>query len=176
MKRWRSKCTMSLLLILLLTSVLSLYLVPNTFAQSEYVGRVAYIDLWAVFNVHPEKPTAEAELNDLAQSMQSELEERARDLTADEQQELLKQYQSKLSEKEQELIQEIIDSIKEVVIILAEEKQLEMVLDSKNVIYGGYDLSDDIIERINKELQSEETINLDDDSLIELEYSSSSDE
>lgn len=159
-------------IIFLLAIFLLLVSISGTYAQAESSGKVAFIDLWDVFNVHPQKSIAEKQLNELAQSMQSELEERVREenLPADQQQELLKEYQSELSLKEQELIQEIIDSIKEIVVLIAEEKGVEMVLDKKNVIYGGYDLSEDVIDYINDEYEMENNnIVNDDENIIELD-------
>lgn len=124
---------------------------PETIgAESQSKGQIAYVDLWAVFNVHPEKPVAESELNQLAQSMQIELEEKAKDLSKEQQQNLLKEYQSKLSQHEQDLIQKIIESIKDVVVKVAIEKEVKIVLDQKNVIYGGYDMTADVIDFIEK--------------------------
>ncbi|MFP4661361.1 MAG: OmpH family outer membrane protein [Halanaerobiales bacterium] len=124
-------------------------------AESESKGQIAYVDLWAIFNVHPEKPVAESKLNQLAQSMQIELEEKAKDLPNEEQQNLLKEYQTRLSQQEQGLIQEIIDSIKDDVIEVAKVKEVRMVLDKANVIYGGYDITDDIIDYIEENYTAE---------------------
>lgn len=136
--------------VFLISTGLVLYSSETIGAESESKDQIAYVDLWAVFNVHPQKAVAESELNELAQSMQTELEDKAKELPKDKQQDLLKEYQSKLSQREQELIQNIIDSIKEVVVQVAIEKEVKMVLDQKNVIYGGYDMTEDVIEHINE--------------------------
>lgn len=149
--------------ILLLCAGLVLYSSEFIGAESESKGQIAYVDLWAVFNVHPEKSTAESELNQLAQSMQTELEEKAKDLPNDKQQDLLKEYQTKLSQREQELIQNIIESIKEIVVKVAKEKEVKMVLDKKNVIYGGYNMTDDVIDYIEKNSDVEGTSTIEDD-------------
>ncbi len=140
----------SIIGMLLISTGLVLYSSETIEAESQTKGQIAYVDLWAVFNVHPEKSIAESELNQLAQSMQIELEEKAKDLSKDQQQDLLKEYQSELSQHEQDLIQNIIESIKEVVVKVAIEKEVKMVLDQKNVIYGGYDMTGDVIDFIGK--------------------------
>ena len=137
------------LILLLIGTAMILYPVGNIGAEDESTGRIAYVDVWAVFNVHPRKAEAEEELNKLAQSMQSELEKKAKDLPKEQQQDMLKEYQTKLSQQEQDLIQNIIDSIKDVVIEVAKDKEVKMVIDKKNVIYGGYDLTQDVIDHIN---------------------------
>lgn len=167
MKVFNIKSIMTMILIIfLISSCLVFYPAEYIGAESETRGRIAYVDLWAVFNSHPEKVVAENELNQLAQSMQAELEEGAKGLASDEQQELLKEYQGRLTQREQELIQSIIDSIKNVVIQLAEEKEVNMVLEKTNVIYGGYDITEDVIIFINKN-NKEENIEDEDSQIIE---------
>jgi len=137
--------------IILMTALLVfLYSFVLLEAEGETRGRIAYVDVWAVFNNHPQKAIAEEKLNQLARSMQLELEEKAKDRPKEEQQEMLEEYQTLLSQKEQELIQEIIDIIGEVIQIVAREKEVTIVLDKKNVIYGGYDMTQDVIEFIEE--------------------------
>lgn len=131
-------------------------------------GKIVYVDLWAIFNAHPDKAVAEIELNQLAQSMQAELEEKAEGLPNDQKQELLREYQSRLTEKEQVIVQEIVDSIKEIIIKIAKEKQVRMVLDKSNVLYGGYDMTEEVIAYIKQNItedtpENSDTSNIDDD-------------
>ncbi len=151
MRIYKAKFIMIIILGMFLFSAgLILYSSETIGAESQTKGQIAYVDLWAIFNVHPEKSIAESELNQLAQSMQIELQEKAKELSKDQQQDLLKKYQSELSQHEQDLIQNIIESIKEVVVEVAIEKEVKMVLDQKNVIYGGYDMTGDVIDFIEK--------------------------
>lgn len=142
-------------LIILLSGLITfLYPFASLRAENETRGRIAYVDVWAVFNAHPQKTIAEKKLNQIAQSMQSELEKKAKDLPKDKQQDMLKEYQSKLNRQEQELIQEIIEAIEEVIQTVAREKEVKIVLDKKNVIYGGYDMTQDVIDYIEKNFKS----------------------
>lgn len=117
-------------------------------ARDEAQGRIAYVDVQKVFNIHPDKVSAEKKLNEQAQSLQAELENKAKELSKNKQQELLNQYQSQLSEKEQKLIQNVLVKIEEAIKKVAENKEVKMVLDKKNVIYGGYDMTQDVIDYI----------------------------
>ncbi len=155
----RDRLAIGIGIIILLIGVFSFLSLEHIGAENQAKGRIAYVDVWTVFNVHPDKGNAERELNQLAQTMQSELEEKARDLPKDEQQNMLKEYQSRLSQKEQELIQQIIDGIKDVIIEVAEEKEVKIVLDKKNVIYGGYDMTQDVIEYISQNTEQTEQDN-----------------
>lgn len=143
-------------LAVLILGVVSLFNpIGGLLARDEASGRIAYVDVQAVFNIHPDKKVAEEELNNIAQSMQAELEEKAEDLPKDQQQELVNEYQAKLTQQEQELIQKILSKIDQAIKKVAEEKEVRLVLDKKNVIYGGYDLTQDVIDYIQKENQED---------------------
>lgn len=111
-------------------------------------GEIAYVNLQEVFEAHPDKAEAEAQLNSEAQELQAELESEADDLSQEEQQQLLQQYQEELTQREQELIQEVLADIEGILKELAEEKGVSVVLDGQNVLYGGYDLTPELIEMI----------------------------
>ena len=117
-------------------------------ARDEAQGRIAYVDVQEVFNIHPDKASAEKQLNKKAQTLQAELEKKAKELSKNKQQKLLQQYQSQLSEKEQKLIQDVLVKIEKAIKKVAEEKEVKMVLDKKNVIYGGYDMTQNVIDHI----------------------------
>ena len=111
-------------------------------------GEIAFVNLQEVFEAHPDKAEAEAQLNLEAQEMQAELEAEADELSQEEQQQLLQQYQQELTQREQELIQEVLEDIEGLLNQLAEEKGVSVVLDGQNVLYGGYDLTPELIEMI----------------------------
>src|SRR5690554_6949542 len=140
---------------ILLVGVFSFVLMEKTEADEGAKGRIAYVDVWTVFNIHPDKSSAERELNQLAQEMQAELEEKAKDLPEEQQQEMLQDYQNRLTQREQELIQTIINRIKEVIIEVAEEKEVKVVLDKQNVIYGGYDMTPDVVDYIEENTEGD---------------------
>ena len=123
-------------------------------AQDEAAGRIAVVDVQEVFEAHPEKESAEEQLNKEAQSMQSDLEDEAKDLTGEKKQQLVQDYQSQLSQKEQELIKGILKKIQEAIKEVAAEKDVKIVMEKKNVIYGGYDLTQDVIDYIKAQHES----------------------
>ena len=117
-------------------------------AQEE--GIIAFVNLEELFEAHPDKAQAEEQLNLEAQELQQELEEKAEDLNQDEQHQLLQEYQQRLNQREQELIQEVLDQIESLIVELAEERGFQVVLDGQNVLYGGYDLTPELIERLEE--------------------------
>ena len=51
--------------------------------------------------------------------------------------------------REQELIAEVVEKIEDIVQEVALEKGVEVVLEAQNVIYGGQDLTQAVLEKIN---------------------------
>jgi len=150
MKLLSSKSVVVVIMLALITGLFFLLSPVESVLGSDMAGRIAYVDLWVIFNYHPEKVEAEEELNQLAQAMQAELEEKAKGLAKNEQQELLEQYQTRLTQRERELVQNIIDKIRKEIAELAGQKELKMVLDKNNVIYGGIDLTEEVINYIEE--------------------------
>ncbi len=124
---------------------------------------IAYVNLQEIYNVHPAKQQAESRIDDLAREMESDLNEIVEELDGQEQQELLESYQLELSQKEQQLIEEVLENINQVINKLAVKKELRLVLDKQQVVYGGYNLTNDVINYIK------ENINLDDDFEIKVD-------
>ena len=123
--------------------------IPSLLAEEdEPAGRIAFVDVEMVFENHPEKERAEEELNMTAEEMQARLEDEAEDLEAGEQEELIQEYQKELEREEEELIGEVLNDIEETITGLAEEKGVEIVLEGKHVLYGGYDLTDEVLEQV----------------------------
>ena len=115
-------------------------------------GIIAYVNLEELFEAHPDKALAEEKLNLEARELQQELEEKADELSQEEQQQMLQEYQQILSEREQELIEGVLQQIEGLIIELAEEKGFQVVLNGQNVLYGGYNLTPDIIDRMEDEV------------------------
>lgn len=111
---------------------------------------IAFVNVQEVFENHPDKAEAEEQINIEAQELQRELEEEVEELDEGEQRDLLQEYQERLSRREEELIGEVLKNIEEVITSLAEEKNLEVVLEGENVLYGGYDLTPEVLEEIEQ--------------------------
>ncbi|MGM0420562.1 MAG: OmpH family outer membrane protein [Bacillota bacterium] len=139
-----AKC-INLIMVLAVVLAAVVFAAAPTAAQ----GEIGIVNIQEVFEAHPDKTDAEAQLNLEAQEMQAELEEQADDLSQEEQQNLLNEYREELTAREQELIQGVLAEIEQLVNQLAEEKGLSIVIDSQSVVYGGYDLTPELIEMIN---------------------------
>lgn len=125
----------------------SLFLVQDSFTQAGDVQNiVAFVDVEALFQVHPQREMAEFRLQQQAAEFQEEMEEEAKDRSAEEQQEIMHYYQEKLQQYEQDLVADILEEITEMVALVAEQKKIEVVLESSQLLYGGLDLTPAVLD------------------------------
>ncbi len=111
---------------------------------------IGYVDIPLIFEQHPEKFRAEQILSEEARRLQALLEEEAEDLEPQEQKDLLERYQMELMLKERELIQAVVGEIEKIVEQVAIEADIEIVLERQNVIFGGHDLTQAVLEKIRE--------------------------
>jgi outer membrane protein len=138
-----------LLLVALTASVLGL----EVFSGDKTTDSVAYVNLERVFAEHPARTAAEQTLNNKAAEYTRQLEEEAADLSGIEQKELLRKYQGQLHELEEELLAQVTKEVENIIIETAEEKDVKFVLEEDYVIYGGYNMTDEVIARIAQSWQ-----------------------
>lgn len=140
------------------------YSVDDLLAQNQTAGRIAYVDIVEVYEIHPEKKEAEQKLGKMAQEMESSLKEQSGELSEEKQQEILQDYQQELSAQEEEMIQSILDNINSIIEKVAQDKEVKVVMEKQNIIYGGYDLTGAVksyvknnTEEISSEVEIPET-------------------
>lgn len=120
-------------------------------SASEDSQTIGFVNIEAIFQVHPEREAAETSLQLRALQLQQEMEEKAQDLDSQEQQDLLLGYQRELEQYEHELITGIIKEIEEIVTEVAQKEGIAVVLEASHVLYGGVDLTDLVIEALMAE-------------------------
>ncbi len=140
-----------LLLIGLTAAVVGL----GIFTEDESVDKVAYVNLEKVFAEHPARTAAEQTLNKKAAEYKQQIEEETDELSGSEQKELLKKYQSELGELEQELLAQVTAEVENIIVRTAEKRKVKFVLDDDYILYGGYDLTDEVLVEIDKSWNGE---------------------
>ncbi|ODS50594.1 MAG: outer membrane protein [Halanaerobium sp. 4-GBenrich] len=133
-----------LLLLVILTSIFLL----DFLKQDESVDSVAYVNLKRVFAEHPAKTAAEKKLNQKAAEYQQQLEQKGEELTGAEQKELLQSYQKELENLEAELLASVLNEVETIIIETAAAKRVKFVLEEEDVLYGGYNLTDDVLAEL----------------------------
>lgn len=139
--------------ILLLFAILAAILLLGFFKQNKSIDRVAYVELDRVFAEHPARTAAEAKLNQKAAQYQQRLEAEASNLSGNQQKQLLAAYQKELQNLETELRNSVLKEVETIIIQTAEVKDVKFVLEAEDVLYGGYNLTDDVLTAIKSEWQ-----------------------
>lgn len=117
-------------------------------ASSSNVGIVDYAKL---FSEHPGMQAAREKYEAAAKQVQEDFSKQAANMTPEQQQQLLEQKQKELQDKQKELIEPIQNSIKDQVKAVADTRGINVVLDKNNVLYGGQDITQDVLTKIQAE-------------------------
>lgn len=137
--------------IVLLLAILASVVLLGLLNQDQSIDRAAYVNLEKVFAEHPARTAAEKKLNQKAAEYQQKLEQKGEELSGTEQKELLNSYQKNLQNLEAELLDSVLKEVERIIIETAEEKEVKFVLEEKDVLYGGFNLTDDVLAKLKAE-------------------------
>ncbi|MBP2649982.1 MAG: outer rane chaperone Skp (OmpH) [Firmicutes bacterium] len=114
-------------------------------APSSNIGIVNYN---AIIQQHPDTAKAEETLKAEYENLKKEYETRSASMSDQEKQDYQSQLQQRMSQKQQELLKEITDKVDATVKGIAEAKGLTVVIDKNYVVYGGQDITDEVLKKI----------------------------
>jgi len=137
--------------LLLLTAILAAVIMLGVLTEDESVDKVAYVNLQRVFEEHPARTAAEKALNQKAAEYKQQLELEAEELSGADQKEILAKYQGQLQNLESELLTSVTKEVEKIIKETAAEKKVKFVLEEEQVLYGGYNLTDDVLAKIKEE-------------------------
>lgn len=124
---------------------------PTIYADSnDKIPTVGFVNIQVIFQQHPDKFKAEMLLHEKASEMQGRLEEEAKDLSGEDKEALIEKYHLELMELEQKLIEDVVTQMNYIITEVAKQSGVAVVLDSQNVIYGGLDLTQAVLELIRE--------------------------
>ena len=95
---------------------------------------------------HPDMVALKASMDTEVTAAKKEFEEKAKELNQEEQQRYYMQLQERLANKERELMVPLMDKINATIKKIATTKGLSVVVDKQSVIYGGTDITEDVIK------------------------------
>ena len=111
---------------------------------------IGYIDTNKALSSHPDMAGVETTMKAEVESAQKQLETEGAKLSDQEKQRFYAQLQQRLQQKEAELINAVAVKIEASVEKVAKAKGLAIVVQRNNVIYGGVDITDDVIKDFGK--------------------------
>lgn len=109
---------------------------------------VGIVDYMLLINQHPDTPQANEILRVEQEQAKKEYDLKAVNLSAPEKQELDRQLGQRVEVKRQELLKMIADKVNAAVKEVADGKGLLLILPKGNVIYGGVDITQDVLAKI----------------------------
>lgn len=139
-----------LIALVFMGSVVALALTQSGGMASAASSSVGVIDYRQVAAQHPGLAAAEQEMQSAVQSAQKDFEEKTASMNDQEKSDYYQQTQSRLQQKNAELMEPIRTSIDDAVKNVAENKGLQVVLDKGAVVYGGQDITADVVKKLQK--------------------------
>ena len=135
------------LLTLIMTLVLALGCMGSAFAaESNLVG---YVNVERVFRNHPDMQATMSVLKLERQKAQQEFESKAASLDDKGKQELGQKLSEQVDKKEASLLNPIRAAIRKAIAEVAKAHGIANVVDASAMVYGGLDLTDEVMASVN---------------------------
>ncbi|HEX6972730.1 MAG TPA: OmpH family outer membrane protein [Limnochordia bacterium] len=93
-------------------------------------------------------PEIDEPLRKETERLQAEFDERSKDLEDAEKRQLFDEYQRQLQSKQAEMVEALLPRIEEAIERVAGERGVRFVLDKKVVLFGGTDLTQDVLLKL----------------------------
>ena len=113
-------------------------------------GNVGVIDYRQVMSQHPDRQNVETQMQAAVDEVKKEFDEKSQGMNDQEKSDYYQQSQQRLMQKQQELVEPIEQSIKDAIKKTADSKGLSVVIEKSAVAYGGQDITQDVINKLNK--------------------------
>lgn len=111
---------------------------------------VGVVDYRQVMNEHPQLSEANNAMQQAVADAKKDFDEKSVSMGEQEKAEYYQQTQQRLQQKQQELIEPIEKSVEDAVKNVANAKGLNVVLEKNTVVYGGQDITQDVIKKLAK--------------------------
>ncbi|KRT76274.1 MAG: outer membrane protein, outer membrane protein [Armatimonadetes bacterium CSP1-3] len=115
------------------------------FGQSITIG---IVDMQRALDAHPRKAPSERALQEFFAAKQREFRERSKAMTAEQRQLLDRELQQQVLVKRQELLGGLDKEIRTVIEDVAKTQGVAIVLERSVVLFGGVDLTDQVIKKV----------------------------
>jgi outer membrane protein len=109
---------------------------------------VGYVDMQRALDAHPRKASSEEALNQFARAKAAELRRAAQGKSTAEQANLTRRTQEEILRRRAELLAALDKDIRAAVERVARRAGVSVVLDRTVVLYGGVDLTDQVIQEL----------------------------
>ena len=143
-----------LIAVIFIGSVVAIALTQTgNIASAASSSNVGVIDMQQIMAAHPDRESANSQMEALQAEVDKDFNDRVNsgELSNDEQKaQYAQQCRDRLSQKYSELLESMMTSIENVVKKIADKKGLSIVIDKAAVIYGGQDITAEVIAELGK--------------------------
>lgn len=116
-------------------------------ASSSSVGTIDYQQVMAS---HPDVEGLQGQMETAVNEIKKEFEEKSASMNEQEKAEYYQQCQLRLAQKQQELLEPIRTAVDAAIKKVADKKGMAVVIDKMAVIYGGQEITQDVIAEFGK--------------------------
>ena len=131
-------------------SVVALALTQSGGIASAAGSNVGVIDQQQVLSEHPDAQSIEDQMNAALDEIKKDFDAKSAGMSDQEKQDYYRQCMQRAEQKRQELVEPLIKSVDEAIKKTADAKGLTVVIEKAAVIYGGQDITQDVIKNLTK--------------------------
>ena len=119
-------------------------------ASAASSSSVGVIDYQQALAAHPDVQGLQGQMESTIEAVKKEFEEKSAGMNDEEKADYYRQCQERIAQKQQELVEPIRAAVDAAVKRVADKKGLAVVIDKMAVIYGGQDITSEVIAELGK--------------------------
>ncbi|HET7265050.1 MAG TPA: OmpH family outer membrane protein [bacterium] len=149
MMRWDVKTLGIAIAVIVVLAAAGLFVARSgtpAFGQSMTIG---YVDMARALDAHPGRASAESALRDYARAQVADAQQKMKTMSATQKQDLQRQVDQAIFKKRSELLGGLDKDIRAAVDKVAKQQGVNVVLTRDVVLYGGVDLTDQVIKVVS---------------------------
>ena len=140
-----------LIAVIFIGSVVALALTQTgNIASAASSSSVGTIDYQQALAAHPDVQGLQGQMETAVTEIKKEFEEKSAGMSDQEKADYYQQCQLRLAQKQQELLDPIRSAVDAAIKKVADKKGMAVVIDKMAVIYGGQDITQDVIAELGK--------------------------
>ena len=140
-----------LIAVIFIGSVVAIALTQTgNIASAASSSSVGIIDYQQVMAAHPDVQNLQTQMETAINDVKKEFDEKSAGMSDQEKADYYRQCQERLAQKQQELLEPISNAVDNAIKKVADKKGLAVVIDKMAVIYGGQDITAEVIAELGK--------------------------
>ncbi|CUH94544.1 putative secreted protein [Propionispora sp. 2/2-37] len=118
-------------------------------AKAASQSNIGVVNDQLIMQQHPDLAKVQETMKTEVEQAKKDFEAKSANMNEQEKQQYYMQLQQRLSLKNQELMAPVLDKVRAAIQEVATAKGLSVVLDKNNVVYGGQDITDEVIKKVS---------------------------